>query len=127
MMARQPTYLPDGREAYDPKETYEDLIARKAAIEAEVREEGFTNEMEIFFEASRRWTKLGLNKESYSDFQKRVLFPRWKANQKPSTALTAEEWAHLADMLEGANHPLSQSIHTKATQKVEESNHEPKP
>ena len=51
--------------------------------------------------------------ESYAEHQRRVLFPRWAANQPPSTAFTIEELAFLAERFAGANDPVAQSIAVK--------------
>lgn len=52
--------------------------------------------------------------ESYAEYQKRVLFPRWAAQAKPSNNFTQEELAFLVEHFDGANHPLAQTIQAKA-------------
>ena len=115
-MPYRPTYLPDGRKAYDPQRTMIDIHDEWEAFEQKVRDEGETSFLAIRLRSRELWRQEEERKETWRDWQVRVWKPRMAAlaASKPDLELTPEEWAYLAESLEGANHPLAQSIHKKA-------------
>ena len=112
-MTYRPTYLPDGRKAYNPSRTDRDIWDEWAAFETQLRNEGVTDTLTLHMQSRERWRQEEEKGERWSEWQKRVWYPQMQA--KPSTTLTPEEWAYLAETLDGANHPLAISIQHKAS------------
>lgn len=117
-MTYKPTFLPDGRKAYDPQRTYQNIHEEWDAFEAEVLAENPDCRFPGI-EARERWRKQEETAERWSEWQQRVWFPRMRAEAaaRPSNELTVEEWAYLAEFLAGANHPLAKSIGEKASRR----------
>lgn len=123
-MPYKPTYLPDGRKAYNPQRTERDIQDEKDAFAQQLRDEGWTDEIKIYFKAIDMWmTEERENSERWSQWQQRVFYPRMRRLQaereaeKEEIELTAEEWEYLNEVFENANHPVAQSIHRKASRR----------
>jgi hypothetical protein len=117
----KPSYLPDGRKAYNPSRTERDIHDEWAAFEQQLRDAGETDPMAIYLKARELWRQEEQAGERWGEWQQRVWHPRnaAAAAARPNYKLTLEEWAYLAEHFEGANHPLAISIQGKATHHVE--------
>lgn len=116
-MPYQPTFLPDGRKAYNPRRTERDVYDEwRAHEERERAADPEAPDYAIHLRAREAWRKEEANSERWSEWQKRVWLPTCRAasEAKPDTTLTRDEWAYLAELLNGANHPLAASIQRKA-------------
>ena len=113
----RPTYHPDGRKVYDPGRTARDINDEWEVFEERVRAE----DPECRFpgmKAREMWRREEETKERWSEWQKRVWFPRMRAlaeaRDSHTLDFTKEEVERLIEHFAGANDPVAQSILAKA-------------
>lgn len=120
----RPTYLEDGRKAYDPHRTQLDIYDEWGALEEWVR----TNEPDRPFPCLRArelWRQEEEAKQPYSEWQENVWYPRMRAlaqaafdrgDSQRDVSFTKDELERLVEHFFGANDPVAQEIHRKARQ-----------
>lgn len=121
-MTYRPTYLPDGRKAYDPRRTGRDIRDEWAALEDKVREEEPGCRYPDM-KARELWRQEEAAAERWSEWQERVWKPacraaslaRFEAGEtERSVGFTKAELERLVEHFAGANDPVAQSIGQKA-------------
>lgn len=116
-----PEYLPDGRRAYQPSRKEWEMLAERRAYEDWLREFGW-DETRVIMAGTEFFRVYVLggdgHGERYSEWQKRVLHPRWAAEaaKRPKRpAFTEEELLWLIEHLAGTNDEIGGSVLAKAT------------
>lgn len=120
----KPTYLADGRKAYDPHRTELDIHDEWEALEEWVR----ANEPDRPFpdmRARELWCQEEGAKQPYSEWQELVWKPKMRALSQAAfdrgecqrnLSFSKEELERLVEHFLGANDPIAQEIYRKARQ-----------
>jgi hypothetical protein len=118
-MTYKPTFLPDGRKAYNPNRTERDIAEEWQALEDKLKADGVTDPIALHMQSRELWRQEEAHAEPWRDWQQRVWFPACRAasNAEPERSLdfTKEELERLAEHFANANDPVAIAIHSKAS------------
>lgn len=96
---------------------YEHAVERARIREHLIRRGWSPSDLAFEFRITRIQERIAKYKPTFRQRQEaaRARGEKWVTSDKPPLpGLTVEEWKFLADHFEGANHPLAQSIQSKA-------------